>query len=287
MKKALLIGINYYSSPSVRLNGCIDDVNNIRGVLIDAYDYDLANIVTLRDDELRSQYQPTRDNIINNLKQLVSQTSQLEEIWIHYSGHGSQIQDTNGDEKGSLDSILVPCDYQTKGFILDDDLLAIVKNIKCRAILAFDSCHSGTVCDLPWSFEYVNTSKYVINKNNNVTVANPNIYMFSGCKDSQTSDDAYSNEGQQYVGAFTNALINALRMNRHNVNCMLLYRDICNYLKTNGFTQIPILSCSTQTPNYNFVRAIQTGNSSALTKQIATNANLTIKSTMRSLMYST
>ena len=99
MKKALLIGINYYSSPSVRLNGCIDDVNNIRGVLIDAYDYDLANIVTLRDDELRSQYQPTRDNIINNLKQLVSQTSQLEEIWIHYSGHGSQIQDQNGDEK--------------------------------------------------------------------------------------------------------------------------------------------------------------------------------------------
>ena len=285
MKKALLIGINYYSSPSVRLNGCIDDVNNIRSVLIDAYDYDLANIVTLRDDELRSQYQPTRDNIINNLKQLVSQTPQLQEIWIHYSGHGSQIQDKNGDEKSGMDSFLVPSDYEQRGFIIDDELLNIIKNIKCRAILAFDSCHSGTICDLPWSFEYKNASGFSIMKNNNVVIQNPNIYMFSGCKDNQTSADAYSNEGQDYMGAFTNALINALRMNRHNVNCMLLYRDICNYLKTNGFEQLPIFSSSSQTPNYKFIRATQTTNAGLLTKQIATNANTTIKTNMRSILY--
>ena len=285
MKKALLIGINYYSSPSVRLNGCIDDVNNIRSVLIDAYDYDLANIVTLRDDELRSQYQPTRDNIINNLRQLVSQTSQLEEIWIHYSGHGSQIQDQNDDEKSGMDSFLVPSDYEQRGFIIDDELLNIVKNIKCRAILAFDSCHSGTICDLPWSFEYKNASGFSIIKNNNVVIQNPNIYMFSGCKDNQTSADAYSNESQDYMGAFTNALINALRMNRHNVNCMLLYRDICNYLKTNGFEQLPIFSSSNSYPNYKFVRATQRTNAGLLTKQIATNANTTIKTNMRSILY--
>jgi hypothetical protein len=285
MKRALLIGINYYSNPQIQLNGCIDDVNNVRSVLIDAYDYDLANIITLRDDELRGQYQPTRDNIIKNLNQLVSQSASLEEIWIHYSGHGSQIQDINGDENGGLDSILVPCDYQQRGFIIDDELLNIIKNIKCRAILAFDSCHSGTVCDLPWSFNYTNNNNYSIIKNNNVVIQNPNIYMFSGCKDNQTSDDAYSNEGQQAVGAFTNAMIAALRMNRHNVNCMLLYRDICNYLITNGFTQTPVFSSSSQTPNYKFVRATQTTNAGLLTKQIAINSNNTIKSNMRSIIY--
>ena len=285
MKRALLIGINYYSNPQIQLNGCIDDVNNVRSVLIDAYDYDLANIITLRDDELRGQYQPTRDNIIKNLNQLVSQSASLEEIWIHYSGHGSQIQDINGDEKSGVDSILVPCDYQQRGFIIDDELLNIIKNIKCRAILAFDSCHSGTVCDLPWSFNYTNNNNYSIIKNNNVVIQNPNIYMFSGCKDNQTSDDAYSNEGQQAVGAFTNAMIAALRMNRHNVNCMLLYRDICNYLITNGFTQTPVFSSSSQTPNYTFVRATQTTNAGLLTKQIAINANNTIKSNMRSIIY--
>jgi len=285
MKRALLIGINYYSNPQIQLNGCIDDVNNVRSVLIDAYDYDLANIITLRDDELRGQYQPTRDNIIKNLNQLVSQSASLEEIWIHYSGHGSQIQDINGDEKSGVDSILVPCDYQQRGFIIDDELLNIIKNIKCRAILAFDSCHSGTVCDLPWSFNYTNNNNYSIIKNNNVVIQNKNIYMFSGCKDNQTSDDAYSNEGQQAVGAFTNAMIAALRMNRHNVNCMLLYRDICNYLITNGFTQTPVFSSSSQTPNYTFVRATQTTNAGLLTKQIAINANNTIKSNMRSIIY--
>jgi hypothetical protein len=286
MKKALLIGINYYSTPEVKLSGCIDDVNNIRGVLIDAYDYDITNIVTLRDDELRAQYLPTRDNIINNLKTLVSQSANLEELWIHYSGHGSQIQDTNGDEKSGLDSILIPCDYQQRGFIIDDELLNIIKNIKCRAILAFDSCHSGTVCDLPWSFEYKNANNYIKTKNNNVVIQNPNIYMFSGCKDNQTSDDAYNNEGQEYVGAFTNALINAMRMNRHNVNCMILYRDICEYLKANRFEQIPIFSSSNPSPNYKFVRATKTNNANTLSKQIATNANLSIRSIMRSIINS-
>jgi len=285
MKRALLIGINYYSNPEIQLKGCIDDVNNIRSVLIDAYDYDLANIITLRDDELRGQYQPTRDNIIKNLNQLVSQSASLEEIWIHYSGHGSQIQDMNRDENGGLDSILVPCDYQQRGFIIDDELLNIIKNIKCRAILAFDSCHSGTICDLPWSFEYKNASVFSIMKNNNVVIQNPNIYMFSGCKDNQTSADAYSNESQQAVGAFTNAMITSLRMNRHNINCMILYRDICNYLKTNGFEQLPIFSSSSQMPNYKFVRATETTNAGLLTKQIAINANNTIKSNMRSILY--
>lgn len=285
MKKALLIGINYFSIPEARLNGCIDDVNSIRGVLIDAYDYDVTNIITLRDDELRANYQPTRDNIINNLRTIVAQSSSLEEIWIHYSGHGSQIQDLNGDEKSGLDSFLVPCDYQQRGFIIDDEILDIIKNIKCRAIIAMDSCHSGTICDLPWSFEYKNASGYIRTKNNNVIIQNPNIYMFSGCKDNQTSDDAYSNEKQQYVGAFTNALINAMRMNRHNVNCMFLYRDICDYLRSNNFSQLPIFSSSNPSPNYRFIRATRLGNSNNLSKQIATNANLSIRAVMRSILH--
>jgi hypothetical protein len=86
------------------------------------------------------------------------------------------------------------------------------------------------------------------------------------------------------MGAFTNALINALRMNRHNVNCMLLYLDICNYLNANGFEQLPIFSSSNSYPNYKFVRATQTTNSGLLTKQIATNANLSIRSVMRSII---
>ena len=91
MKKALLIGINYKSIPSISLNGCIDDTINMRNMLIDAYGYDNSNIVMLRDDNPNLFIPPTKNNIMQQLQRLALQSSNLEEIWIHYSGHGSQI----------------------------------------------------------------------------------------------------------------------------------------------------------------------------------------------------
>jgi hypothetical protein len=255
MKKALLIGINYINDPDITLNGCIDDVINMRNMLIDAYDYDPTNILTLRDDDIHSVHQPTRDNIINYFKKLANESDKLDELWVHYSGHGSQIIDAKSLNADKMENILVPVDYKTKGFILDIELLAIVKTIKCKTILLFDSCHSGTMCDLPWSIEYKNPLNYTVTHINNVVINNPNIFMFSGCKDSQTSDDSYSSENQQYVGAFTDAFLHSLRKNRHNVAYKVLYRDICENLAQNGFTQMPIFSSSSKEPNLIFTRA--------------------------------
>jgi hypothetical protein len=254
-KKALLIGIDYTSIPSVALNGCIYDVININRMLVDAYDYRSANITVLRDDINNPTTLPTKANIMNNLISLASQSANLEEVWIHYSGHGSQIPDKNKDEISGYDSILVPLDYQSKGFIVDDDLLNIIKTFACKTILMFDSCHSGSVCDLPWSFQYVSPTNWIKTKNNSATINNPNIFMFSGCKDDQTSADAYFKSDKCAAGAFTNALITGLRYYRHNVSISNLYQYICNYLKSGGFTQLPILSTTTQTPNFTFQRA--------------------------------
>ena len=254
MKRALLIGINYSSIPSIALNGCIYDVINMSNILIDAYDYD--NIVVLRDDINSPTTMPTRANIINNLLALAKQSGPLDEIWIHYSGHGSQIADRNNDEVSGKDGILVPIDYKTKGFILDDELLNIVKTFPCKTILIFDSCHSGTVCDLPWSFQYISPTNTLKTKNNNITITNPNIFMFSGCKDDQKSVDVFIRNDATTQGAFTNALLSGLRYYRHNVSINQLYQYVCSYLSSNKFTQIPILSSSSQTPSYNFTRAI-------------------------------
>jgi hypothetical protein len=285
MKKALLIGINYSSIPSVRLNGCINDIVNIKNVLIDAYDYDPANITMLRDDINVNSMRPTRDNLISNLRNIVAQSNTLSEIWIHYSGHGSQIRDLNGDEgNGGQDSILVPSDYQTKGFITDDDILAIIRNIKCRAILVFDCCHSGTICDLPWSFEYNSPLSYSRKKNNNIVISNPNIFMFSGCRDTQSSFDTYSNESTLSVGAFTNAFITCLRNNRHNVQFLNLFRDVCIVLTNGGYAQNPTFSSSNANPNLFIVRSLTASVTSGL-KNITVPNNVVIKSVMKSLIY--
>jgi hypothetical protein len=254
-KKALLVGANYTSIPQVRLNGCIDDVINMRQVLQDSFDYDIANITLLRDDVNTPGTLPTRANILTQLQNLVNQSANLSELWFHYSGHGSQIKDTGVlDEADGLDEVIVPIDFQTNGFILDDDIFNIIKNSKCKTMLIFDSCHSASICDLQWGFSYDNN---IISKNviTNKIITNPNVFCFSACKDNQTAADAYNGDTKEFVGAFTDTFISCLRMNHMNVDIFKLYLDVCTSLKNIGFTQIPALSCSSQTPSYTFTRS--------------------------------
>lgn len=251
-KKALLVGVNYTSIPQVALRGCITDIVNISGVLQDSYNYTKNNITMLRDDIKTASKMPTRNNILTNLSNLVNQSSALSEIWFHYSGHGSQIKaGANSTEIDNLDEVIVPIDYQKSGFIIDDEIFNIIKNVKCKMILIFDCCHSGSMCDLQWSFLYTGGS-IMKSLNTNKSIVNPNIYCFSGCKDSQTGADAYSIEQAQNVGAFTDAFIQCLRNNQMNVDILKLYSDICVYIKSNGFTQTPLFSTSSVSPNYTF-----------------------------------
>jgi len=249
MKKALFIGINYFNTTS-ELNGCIDDVVNMRNLLIDAFGYSLADISVLRDDTTNPTLIPNKKNILQSIAKIVKNSANCTEIWIHYSGHGTQISDKNGDEISKLDGVIVPSDYTDAGYIVDDDLYAILKGVKCKTILIFDSCHSGTVVDLPWSFIYQTPSSYTIQNNNNNSLTNPEIFMFSGSRDDQTSEDSYSEDQRQAVGAFTNAFISSIRARNHEVSFLTLYRDVCMFLAANNFSQVPVFSSSSRSPNF-------------------------------------
>jgi hypothetical protein len=219
-------------------------------MLIDAYDYNSSNMIVLRDD--KPNMLPTRSNIITNLTNVMNESANYEELWIHYSGHGSRIIDINNDEIDIKDELIVPCDFQTEGFITDDIIFNIIKNSKCRTIIIMDSCNSGTVCDLQWSFEK-NENMFVKNMNPNHEIANPNIFMISGSKDDQYSNDIYDTENNEYCGAFTSTFIRCLRDSRHSIDIFTLYSNICNELIKNGFKyQLPILSSSSEYPEYTF-----------------------------------
>lgn len=157
MKRAILIGCNYTATPSAKLYGCIDDIVNISNMLIDAYAYKPANITVLRDDSSPS-IAPTRANILNTLKSAMAASASFSELWIHYSGHGTQVRDTNRDETpgDGMDEAIVPSDFMSAGYILDDELYGILNTSKCPTLVFFDSCHSGSACDLPYSINYVN-----------------------------------------------------------------------------------------------------------------------------------
>jgi hypothetical protein len=68
-----------------------------------------------------------------------------DSLFLHYSGHGSQVPDENGDEESGFDSTICPCDYETAGQIIDDDIFALVaapipKGAELFALM--DCCHS-------------------------------------------------------------------------------------------------------------------------------------------------
>jgi len=255
-KRAFLFGCNYTVTPSVQLSGCINDIVHVRNTLVDAYGYQDSNIYMLRDDD-KSRL-PTRANILNNLTILIGMSQPSDTLWVHYSGHGTQIKSTSGDEPDNMDECIVPCDYNSAGFIVDNELFAIFKNARCKLIVCFDSCNSGTGCDLQYSMNYNNglLSKVV---NNSKFIADTNIIMFSGCRDSQTSADAYDSTSRQSVGAFTQTFLETLRASDHNIALLPFYVNLCANLKSQGFTQIPVLSSTIPSPSFQFSRSNANG----------------------------
>lgn len=76
-----------------------------------------------------------------------------DSLVFHYSGHGSQQRNYTGDEIDGYDETLCPLDFETQGMIVDDEINATIvrplpRGVKLHAII--DSCHSGTMLDLPF-----------------------------------------------------------------------------------------------------------------------------------------
>ncbi|KAL2115029.1 hypothetical protein VTJ04DRAFT_10692 [Mycothermus thermophilus] len=153
-KKALLIGINYFNQRG-QLRGCINDVHNMASYLIQAYGFKREDMVTLTDDQQSPMAQPTKANIIRAMHWLVRGAQPNDSLFFHYSGHGGQTKDLDGDEQDGYDEVIYPVDFRVHGHITDDEMHRImvrplVAGVRLTAI--FDSCHSGTALDLPYIY---------------------------------------------------------------------------------------------------------------------------------------
>lgn len=244
--KALLVGINYYESKDATLYGCVNDCILIETIAKEQYDFRDEDIIFLRDDSNNPHQKPTKENIIKSLQQIVDESHLLRDIWFHYSGHGAYTKDMSGDEIDGMDEFLIPSDFKTNGIILDDQLFAIISKAKCPVFLTMDCCHSGSIMDLPYSFD-VNSCGIMRKVENRCKLENQNIYMLSGCKDNQTSDDVqYEHKAQ---GAFTQALADSLKHYKYEPNIVDLFVSIRYILEVRGHTQRTLLSSSSAMPN--------------------------------------
>ena len=96
VKRALLIGINYYNS-SNQLAGCINDIMDMHKYLATV---GFTKFVALKDHPEDPGHVftdcPTRANIIAALKKCIADTRAGDTLLIHYSGHGSQLPAAKG-----------------------------------------------------------------------------------------------------------------------------------------------------------------------------------------------
>jgi len=246
IRKGLLVGLNY-TGTSNQLAGCINDTENLKKFLVDKNFFKESEL-TFMNDKLTGDLYPNKANIMKQLNNLVSfannnKTSNVS-LFFAYSGHGAYIADKNGDEADKRDEVICPLDFQSAGFIIDDDIRKLFidklpSNVKI--VMLFDSCFSGTVCDLKYS--------YKVDPNNTISAAMKlsqtvcNIVMISGCKDTQTSADAYeidpTTNAYEYQGAMSASFIANYTT---NVTYNQLITKMRLWLKQHSYLQIPQLS---------------------------------------------
>lgn len=249
-KRALLIAINYFGQDG-ELHGCQNDIVNMENYLRKC---GYTEFTVLKDDKADSKHlkpdAPTRANILSAMRKFIADAKPGQTLYIHYSGHGSQLWDQGGDEIDCKDECICPVDYdgsaQDSGFIRDDDMNNIlVKELPAGVKLrvCFDSCHSGSALDLP--FRWVSNTRMV---NENSSVVDRDIVFISGCMDSQTSADSSFNG--QAAGAMTWSLLEALydiqKSGRHATKWT--WKELCQAmrmkLRTGQYDQIPQLGLS-------------------------------------------
>jgi len=231
-RKALLIGINYRGTSS-ELQGCLNDVKNMTTFLVkNGYSHNDITIIT--DD---TKVKPTRLNIINALMELLN--SNADNLFFHYSGHGSWIPDNNNDEPDKRDECLVPLDYEKAGVITDDQLsgLFTFMNPNSKMIAILDCCHSGTALDLCYTL-CNDKNNYIMKKQDKYKDTPGQIIMISGCLDNQTSADAVI--ARQAQGALTASLLECFK--NPNLSIKQLVVNVRQKLQARKFTQIANLT---------------------------------------------
>jgi len=263
-KKAVLIGINRYRIPGADLRGCVNDVRNMQAVLNEFYGFAKSNITLLTD------YSATKSSMQAAIRSLITGAKKGDTLLLHYSGHGSNVPDDNGDEADRRDEILCPTDLDWKDPLRDDWLRTTFNGLKPGVSLTviMDCCHSGTntraiqppdapsiprYLPNPWDIMAEESGRKLrgkvmgelrgsaraSRKRSDIVHADIPELLVTGCRDTQTSADAYI--GGSYNGALTYNLVAAIRAAKGKLTYRALQMMVIEKLKKGKFDQVPQL----------------------------------------------
>ncbi|WP_407522829.1 caspase family protein [Lacibacter sp. MH-610] len=150
-KRALIVAISKYK-PGTGWNdlASANDIPLIKEALL-KQGFKEADIIVMKDAAC------TKEGILNGIqKHLIEKSAPGDICVFHFSGHGEQVYDTNGDEDDGYDEALVPYDapmeYQpgVDKHLRDDDFGTKLQDLRLKLgengelIVIVDACHSGS-----------------------------------------------------------------------------------------------------------------------------------------------
>jgi hypothetical protein len=264
-KRALLIGVNKYLIPGADLRGCVNDVLDLRAVLAEFGGFNNDDITTLTDTAA------TKKAIIAGINALVKASKKGDVAFLHYSGHGSHVPDDEPpDEADGRDEILCPTDLSWDDTLRDDWLRKAFDGLRegVHFTVVMDCCHSGSntraigppdepvkqrFLPSPWDIAAAESGRSVPKKISSglrkskraaraatdIVDANIPEVLITGCRDTQTSADAFING--RFNGALTFGLVEAIRKSRGNLTYRELHERASGEIKKRKFVQVPQL----------------------------------------------
>lgn len=250
----LVFGLNY---PGTRfaLKGCVNDAWMAHKFCKNVLQAKAENIAIHVDDKSSfgnpaTKNMLTKADMIEALKKFVNTVNTVRPrfAFLHYSGHGIGVRDRfliSDDEKDNQDECLVTGDDKR----ISDDFLfkEVVQKIPEHTTLfaVMDCCHSGSVLDLQWRWQMYPSGR-LHRENMNTCLAN--VFAISGCRDTETSADAYNREEHISEGALSGTLYRHIGNYTPTKLARLSYTKLANsihsMLKEGGYSQRPQLSFS-------------------------------------------
>lgn len=226
INRALVVTIGQYPAKSGWNEiHAVNDVDIVLPMLL-RNGYKKENIKTIVNEKA------TKASIVKALNNIYKQSKRGDCVYVHFSCHGQQMMDDNGDEPDGLDEALIPYDamrryhkgvYEGENHLRDDELGELLDQIRSKLgtsgnlTVVLDACHSATgtrddddvyVRGTSYIFgSEVYAFKEIDSKKLNLCLRSGDglapVVVFSACQTDERNYEYRNRENNTYYGSLT------------------------------------------------------------------------------------
>lgn len=286
-RTGITIGVSYEGSKVSALKGTVNDSLNMARALTSKYGYSITNLNDRSYSQSHARF-PSKTNIVFWMNKLLREAKDGDELFIGYAGHGVQLalSNSNTEELDKKDEAIIPADYDFKDStaIIDDEILRILtthlrSKPNCKLFMLFDCCHSGTMADLRYRFNYHHAQRdFTFYDNRTPNSFQSKVILISGCRDDQVSwGDLISLSGgaKARQGVMTSAFLHVIGRNPSSIqNVFEIVKEMYRY--TSSYKQQPQISSNydiSKSQNSNLRNIIEYGSQSSTNSNTNSNTN--------------